>query len=86
MCLYVLSVKGWGGRENIWTQECACGWMATYPAVLLLDVHDQIAPTVKFLIDVLGATWQDDLPRMLQLYLHCSGNRWAKWRKWRRPS
>jgi hypothetical protein len=49
MCLYVLSVKGWGGRENIWTQECACGWMATYPAVLLLDVHDQIA---RFAADV----------------------------------
>jgi hypothetical protein len=41
--------------------------IASYPSVLLLDAQAQVLPVARFLMDELGV-WEDDLPRVLQLY------------------
>ena len=41
--------------------------IAAYPGVLLLDGETKILPSASDLMNELGI-WQDDLPRLLQLY------------------
>jgi hypothetical protein len=41
--------------------------ISAYPSVLLLDAEEQILPTANYLMNELGV-WEDDLPRVLQLY------------------
>jgi len=41
--------------------------VAAYPSVLLLDADRQILPAANYLMNELGI-WEDDLPRVLQLY------------------
>lgn len=59
--------------STAWTlrHEIGCAHLgkiiSAYPNVLLLDAKKQILPTAQYLMNELGI-WEDDLPRVLQLY------------------
>jgi mTERF len=61
-----MTTTAWALRNEIGTADLG-KIIATYPSVLLLDAEKQILPTAKFLMEDLGI-WEDDLPRVLQLY------------------
>lgn len=61
-----MSVTAWTLRHEIGTKDLG-KVIAAYPSVLLLDAETQILPTASYLMNDLGI-WQDDLPRVLQLY------------------
>jgi hypothetical protein len=56
----------WALRQEIGTKDLS-KVVAAYPAVLLLDAETQILPTASYLMEDLGI-WEDDLPKVLQLY------------------
>lgn len=56
----------WTLRHEIGTEDLG-KVIAAYPAVLLLDAKTEILPTARYLMEELGI-WEDDLPRVLQLY------------------
>lgn len=53
-------------RHEIGTEDLG-KVISAYPKVLLLDAQEQILPTANYLMKELGV-WEDDLPRVLQLY------------------
>jgi hypothetical protein len=53
-------------RNEIGTEDLG-KVISAYPKVLLLDAEEQILPTANYLMNELGV-WEDDLPRVLQLY------------------
>jgi hypothetical protein len=61
-----MSKTAWTLRYQIGTVDLG-KVIAAYPAVLLLDAETQILPNAEYLMNQLGI-WQDDLPRVLQLY------------------
>ncbi|GAX10981.1 mTERF domain-containing protein, mitochondrial [Fistulifera solaris] len=61
-----MSETAWTLRNKIGTSDLG-KVIAAYPSVLLLDAKEQILPTAKYLMEDLGM-WEDDLPRVLQLY------------------
>jgi hypothetical protein len=61
-----MSETAWTLRNEIGTSDLG-KVIAAYPSVLLLDAKEQILPTAKYLMEDLGM-WEDDLPRVLQLY------------------
>lgn len=61
-----MSVTAWTLRHEIGTRDLG-KVIAAYPSVLLLDAETQILPVASYLMNDLGI-WQDDLPRVLQLY------------------
>lgn len=61
-----MSETAWTLRNEIGTSDLG-KVVAAYPSVLLLDANEQILPTAKYLMEDLGM-WEDDLPRVLQLY------------------
>ena len=61
-----MSSTAWTLRHCIGTKDLG-KVIAAYPSVLLLDAEEQILPTARYLMNDLGI-WEDDLPRVLQLY------------------
>jgi hypothetical protein len=61
-----MSNTAWTLRHEIGTKDLG-KVIAAYPSVLLLDAETKILPTASYLMNDLGI-WQDDLPRVLQLY------------------
>lgn len=61
-----MSKTAWALRHQIGTADLG-KVIAAYPSVLLLDAQEQILPAANYLMNDLGI-WQDDLPRVLQLY------------------
>lgn len=61
-----MSTTAWTLRHEIGTEDLG-KVIAAYPSVLLLDAEKQILPAAKYLMNELGI-WEDDLPRVLQLY------------------
>lgn len=61
-----MSSTAWTLRNKIGTGDLG-KVIAAYPSVLLLDGENKILPTAKFLMQELEI-WEDDLPRVLQLY------------------
>jgi hypothetical protein len=61
-----MSITAWTLRHEIGTKDLG-KVIAAYPSVLLLDAETKILPTASYLMNDLGI-WQDDLPRVLQLY------------------
>ena len=61
-----MSATAWTLRHEIGTEDLG-KVIAAYPTVLLLDAETKILPTASYLMNELGI-WQDDLPRVLQLY------------------
>lgn len=61
-----MSQTAWTLRNEIGTKDLGMV-IAAYPSVLLLDASRQILPTAQYLMNDLGI-FQDDLPRVLQLY------------------
>jgi hypothetical protein len=61
-----MTKTAWILRNQIGTEDLG-KVIAAYPSVLLLDAEEQILPTAAYLMNELGI-WEDDLPRVLQLY------------------
>jgi len=61
-----MSATAWTLRHEIGTQDLG-KVIAAYPSVLLLNAETKILSTASYLMNDLGI-WQDDLPRVLQLY------------------
>lgn len=61
-----MSRTAWILRHQIGTEDLG-KVVSAYPSVLLLDAAKQILPTAHYLMHELGI-YQDDLPRVLQLY------------------
>jgi hypothetical protein len=61
-----MTKTAWILRNQIGTEDLG-KVVAAYPSVLLLDAEEQILPTAAYLMNDLGI-WEDDLPRVLQLY------------------
>lgn len=61
-----MTATAWTLRHEIGTKDLG-KVVAAYPSVLLLDASQQILPAASYLMNELGI-WEDDLPRVLQLY------------------
>jgi len=61
-----MTKTAWTLRHEIGTADLG-KVIAAYPSVLTQDAENQILPAAKFLMHELGI-WEDDLPRVLQLY------------------
>jgi len=61
-----MSTTAWTLRHEIGTADLS-RVIAAYPSVLLLDAERQILPAASYLMNDLGI-WEDDLPRVLQLF------------------
>ena len=61
-----MSATAWTLRHKIGTEDLG-KVIAAYPSVVLLDAETQILPVASYLMNELGI-WEDDLPRVLQLY------------------
>lgn len=61
-----MSLTAWTLRNKIGTVDLG-KVISAYPSVLLLDAENQILPAAAYLMEDLGI-WEDDLPRVLQLY------------------
>ena len=61
-----MSETAWTLRHEIGTEDLG-KVIAAYPSVLLLNAKEQIMPSANYLMQKLGI-WEDDLPRVLQLY------------------
>jgi hypothetical protein len=61
-----MSKTAWTLRHEIGTKDLG-KVIAAFPSVLLLDAEETILPNAQYLMHELGI-WEDDLPRVLQLY------------------
>jgi mTERF len=66
-----MSTTAWTLRNEIGTVDLG-KVIASYPGVLLLDAAEQVLPAAEYLMTELGI-WEDDLPRVLQLYPNLLG-------------
>lgn len=61
-----MSTTAWTLRHEVGTVDLG-KVIAAYPSVLLQDANTKVLPSADYLMNDLGI-WQDDLPKVLQLY------------------